>query len=38
MAAFSSARSAHIRVSLAFSASSSRKRFTSDTVTITVVR
>ena len=32
MAAFSSARSAYIRFSFAFSASSSRSRFTSDTV------
>ena len=31
MAAFSSARSAYIRFSLAFSVSSSRNRFTSDT-------
>ena len=31
MAAFSSARSAYIRFSFAFSASSSRSRFTSDT-------
>ena len=31
MAAFSSARSAYIRFSLAFSVSSSRSRFTSDT-------
>ena len=31
MAAFSSARSAYIRFSLAFSASNSRSRFTSDT-------
>ena len=32
MAAFSSARSAYIRFNFAFSASSSRSRFTSDTV------
>ena len=32
MAAFSSARSAYIRFSFAFSASSSRRRFTSETV------
>ena len=32
MAAFSSARSAYIRFSLAFSASSSRKRVTSETL------